>query len=642
MSTPRPPALQFSKLGGAALWVAFISVIVLLPDGLNRWVLPKEAALAIAALLASLAPATGRLPRWFLVVIGAGVAVLTTAALLSATPWPELWGRAPRYEGLIALPAYFAAAWIGARLLGPRSPRDAPLLALRAAATIAIAIAIVASLESSGVRLIATSFERPGSLLGNASDQGIIGVMLFALLSLPALRAWLPDPSLRIGKGKPGLSVSVSWEHRLLLTAGVGAAIAAVLLSASRGALVAFLAALTVLAGFEYQRTTRLPGASPRNLVRFWTITGGIAVAALAVALAVPLTRARLLGASSTIDDRLLIWNESLALIAQKLFIGLGPSGYVDVIGQAHGPQWFEQVESGATLDSPHNWLLQAVSAGGVSFFALALTVVVVVAVVGIRKWSATINEAVESPRWAPYTLGKADLNAGALALCAGWAVGLLTHFTSASTSILGCLVVGMLVAHAPGSSGSSRGRIGRAVRTVAIAIWAGWLAVAAYAEIPLQQGVKHAAVGEISAADSQFETAMSLRPWDSSIASTAAQYLAVAADSRADGAAVLTVSWAERALTETPNSVATLKAYAVGLRAAGRTIEAQEVYDRLLAMRPQDSEVMLGKASTFYLAGDTPSALEWAKLASSQNANDESIQVFLEFLEQLPLDEKE
>ncbi|EPR77587.1 O-antigen polymerase [Leifsonia rubra CMS 76R] len=635
MTAPRPPAVPFTRLAGAALWVAIIAVIVLLPEGMNRWVLPKEATLAVAVMLASLAPASGRLPRWFIVAAGIGTAVLVTAAILSADPLPQLVGRAPRYEGLVSIPVYFAATWVGARLLGPHSSRNALEVVLRAASAIAIAVATVALLESSGVRPIATSFERPGSLLGNASDQGIVGVMLFALLSFPALRTWLPARTPPVGKGKPALALPVTWQYRLLLTAGVGAAITTVLLSASRGALLAFCVVLVVLVSFEFRRIVRLGGASVKKLLRYGLITAGAAIGCAAVAVAIPLTRSRIFGASSTIDDRILMWTESVGTLAQHPFFGLGPSGYVDVIGQAHGPQWFDQVESGATLDSPHNWLLQAASAGGLVFLTLAIAIVAVVAVVGMRRWSVTVREALDSPRWAAHTLGRADLNAGALALCTGWAVGLLTHFTSASTSILGCLVVGMLIANAPVSSVGNRRRVVSMVRTVAIGVWAGWLIVAAYAEIPLQRGVNYVVVGEIAPANIEFESASALRPWDSSIASTAAQYLAFAADNRVEGAAPLTVSWAERALAETPDSVATLKAYAVGLRASGKVSEAQRVYDRLLSMRPHDSEVMLGKATTSYMAGDTPSALVWAVRASQLDADNESINGFLEFLEQ-------
>jgi cytochrome c-type biogenesis protein CcmH/NrfG len=194
-----------------------------------------------------------------------------------------------------------------------------------------------------------------------------------------------------------------------------------------------------------------------------------------------------------------------------------------------------------------------------------------------------------------------------------------------------------MLISNAPIASLRTRRRAVIIVRTVIIGIWAVWLIVVTYAEVPLQRAVNHAVAGEIAQATREFESAIALRPWDSAIASTAAQYLAFAADSRVEGAASLTVSWAERALAENPDSVATLKAYAVGLRASGEISEAQRVYDRLLSMRPHDSEVMLGKATTFYVAGDTPAALEWAILASQLNEDDELIQGFIEFLEQSP-----
>ncbi|TFD47320.1 hypothetical protein E3T55_15355, partial [Cryobacterium frigoriphilum] len=102
-----------------AIWLLVLASIVLLPDAFVRWFLPKDLVAAAAVAVASVAVARGRLPRAFVLAsLGAGVLVLV-AVLLSAAPGAQLWGRWPRYEGLITLPVYFGAVWAGARLLGP-------------------------------------------------------------------------------------------------------------------------------------------------------------------------------------------------------------------------------------------------------------------------------------------------------------------------------------------------------------------------------------------------------------------------------------------------------------------------------------------------------------------------------------------
>ncbi|WP_166804835.1 hypothetical protein [Cryobacterium sp. Sr8] len=116
---------------------------------------------AIAVALASVAVSRGRLPRWFVIAAASAAALALLGVLLSAAPAAQLWGRWPRYEGLVTLPVYFGALWAGARLLGPGVPAARVRTLLRAAATAAIALGAVSVLEALGARPFATDLARP-------------------------------------------------------------------------------------------------------------------------------------------------------------------------------------------------------------------------------------------------------------------------------------------------------------------------------------------------------------------------------------------------------------------------------------------------------------------------------------------------
>lgn len=624
--------IDIRRWGTAAIWVALVAVIVFLPDGMTRWFLPKDALLAIAAVLASLAPATGRLPRWFLALVGAGIATLLVTALMSASPVGALFGRFPRYEGFVSLSAYFAAAWIGARLLGPRSTRSAVFSVMRAAAVVAVLLGFVALLESLGLRPISSDLDRPGSLVGNATDQGIVGAMLLVVLAIPVMRAWRPQLLPQRGKSKAVQYLTTSAGDTTLLTSGLVGALLALILSASRGALLATavgVVALAVLAMFA---------ARPSGVV-WWKPAavgaGGLAVLAVA-ALVAPLTRSRLTGGSAlssqTVNDRVLIWQESAHLLASKPLAGTGPSGYADSIAHAHTSEWFSTVGALTTLDSPHNVLLQAWAAGGAVFVLVALVLVAAVGTVGVRTLRAAARDGGDSST-APIrdSLARIDLLLGALAACAVWAAALLTHFTAASTSILGCLLVGAVSATLP--RGESR-RWWTRTRTVLVIVWAGWLGATALAEVPLQRGIEASGRGDLSDAQTQFETASALRAWDADIRSIAAQSFAAAADGGVDGAADLSLQWAEDALTGIPDNISTLKAYVVALQTTGDTATAETVIERLLESRPEDADVHLRWAINAYLEKDIYKARERAAGAQSLAPADEAVETLVAFLE--------
>src|SRR6187399_2770225 len=133
-------AARRDAVAAVAIVLAVVASVVFLPGALERWTLPKELLLVVATLLAAIAAPAGRLPRWLWILIGVGAAVLAVSALLGAAPVTQLFGRWPRYEGLVTIPVYVAAVWTGARLLGPGADGGR-----RSIFTTSVAVAAIAS-----------------------------------------------------------------------------------------------------------------------------------------------------------------------------------------------------------------------------------------------------------------------------------------------------------------------------------------------------------------------------------------------------------------------------------------------------------------------------------------------------------------
>ena len=628
----------------AAIWMLVLASIVLLPDAFVRWFLPKDVLAAIAVAGASVAVARGRLPRWFAVAAGVTAVLALLSVLISAAPAAQLWGRWPRYEGLITLPVYFGAVWAGARLLGPDAPVAKLRTLARAVATAAIALGVVSLLEAVGAGPFPSDLARPGSLTGNATDQGILGALFLAVLALPTLRAWtgpagsggVGSGRMAPGRGAPGrgrallaaADLGTGRAERAWITAGILLAVTSVILSASRAGLLAAGVVVLVLLSLELVRLGR---AFARRIA-----LSGIAALLLLLggALAVPFTRGRLLGSSplstSSLEARFTFWRDSLAVLGSHPF-GVGVSGFLNANAAASAGE--------STLDSPHNWLFQAAMAGGIPLLVLVLGTVVAAASGGLRAWrqvacretdaarGSAAHAARGSAAHAAAVLARADaargdLLAAALAGLSGFGVALLTHFTAPSTTILAAVLVGVLVAGAPcgqsggqlrGLGGQLRGRLGSAaarsagggIRSVALVGWAVWLVVLMSAEVPLAAGVAGAARGNIAVAEESFESAQRLRPWDADLASIAAQSFAAAADAQVPGAAPRAVAWAERSRAVLPDTVATERALAAGQLSGGDAAAAVRTLDALAVVAPQDVAVAVQYAVALYVSGD-------------------------------------
>jgi len=591
----RPTAAARSDAFGiAAVWLLALSSFVFLPGAFDEWVWPKLAVAAVGIVLAAITTPVGRLPRWALWLILAAAVVLVIAALTGAAPLAQLLGRWPRYEGAAALPVYLGVVWAGARLLGPGAPAPRLAALVNAISAGAIAAGILAVIEAFGLRPLGGDLSRPGSLFGQASDEGTAGVVLFAVLGVLVVR------------------VFASGRRPVVATIGLAAGALLVVLSASRGAAVAGVVVLllgAVLLGI---------GRPPRARLTLIGSAIALVACAAAIALAIPATRGRMLpGGSAWSDfgaDRGRLWSAAAQLLAQHPLLGVGPSGFMDAFS-AHLPaDWFSAVMApGTTTDSPHSWPLQLAAAGGLPLVAIGLAAAAWVVAAGLRR-----------------ALVQPNGDRGAIALGATLAVigclaALLASFTSPAAVLLATLLAGVAIAQpaveqpetahsrvarpdaarraptpppAQQSAPTTSASLPRAVRRiarivpVALGVWAAAVLVTTAAEFPLERGVVNAQHGRIAAATASFSIARGLRPWDSDVTLIAAQSLTAAASATPQAPATA-VSWAMRADRALPDSALAVKTLAAAQDAAGHLGPARAAAQRAVALSPHDPEAL-------------------------------------------------
>lgn len=537
----------------------------MLPTGLSRFVLPKLALVAAAVALAALARPAGRLQRGVAAVVGVGAVWLAIAAVAGDAPAAQLVGRWPRYEGLVALPLYAGALWAGARLLGPgTTPVRTRALVVSAAAT-GLTAAVVAVVEATGLRPLGGDVDRPGSLLGNASQQGAIGAMLLAVLLAVVVRRPLG-------------------RDAALPVAGLVASGALVVTSGSRAALLGALVACAVVA----LSLLRAPG---RRLAL--GLVGGTALVVGAASLLLPATRARVLGgdalASGTVEGRAVLWADTVRMLGSHLVTGVGPSGFFDAFGPAASDRWRRELGTVNPPDSPHSVLLQAGVAGGVALVVLTLALAVLL----VRAaWSARAELA--APR--------GPLLVGAAAAAAAGAVTLSAGFTHASTTPLLCLLAGALASRPPAVR--ERAWVAPGV-AAAGALWALVLVVACAGETAVARGVTLAAQGHVEEATDRFTLARTLRPWDPDVPVLATAAFAAGADAGDEPSAREALAWSDDALALVPGSVETTRTRAVSLGVLGRRAEGRALVEKTLADDPLNVDLLLAAGTLAAQDGD-------------------------------------
>jgi O-Antigen ligase len=547
----------------AAVWLLGLAPAVFLPEALNRFVFIKLAVGAAAVVCGLMAALPGRLqrrPRILLILAGV---TLVAAALLGQAPLAQLIGRAPRYEGLVALSVYLGAGLMGAWLLGPGANPALRAHLVKATAVAATLIAVVAVLETVGLHPLATSVSRPGSLLGNATEQGAYGA------------------------GVVGLCLHAIVRRRRWEILAVGAGGVLVLTSASRGALLGLLAAVVVTIILGTPRIRRVALVS----------LGVCAVAALAL----PLTRARLLLQSplsvQTVTGRGMEWTETVHLIAAHPLLGVGPSGFVDTLPSVQSAQYVALAGT-ARLDSPHSLLLQILDAGGVVLLLIAAVLVWLL----VRSVLTLRSDAIDGP-WA----------IGAAAALAGWGTCLLTHFSAPGSTPLFALLAGSLLAE-------PRARpvrvVARRAAAAGAAVLGTVLLLAAFAEIPLRGGLFAIQGGDGPAAVHDFALAHTLRPWDGDLDAQIAHALIGQPLPGQPGTVV--DGYLHRAQTAFPQDPWVLTD--AGLRAgqAGKLTDALTYLDHAHRVAPNDPEVYLIRGQVRARANNTAGAIADLRASAS------------------------
>ena len=568
-----PDALQDGRL--ALVLLAGVP-LVLLPGGLDRFTLPKLAVAACAVLASVPALRRGVLPRSVVVLLCLGAAWMLDAALASSAPIAQLLGRWPRYEGLVALPVYVGAVWAGARLLGPGVTARAVRSWVRALTAVAVLLAIVCVVEATGLRPLGGDVSRPGASLGNATDQGVSGMLLVALL--------LPFAVSGISRGaRPSLS-----REALPPVLGVACALAVVVTSGSRAALLGTVVVCIVLPAVSWRGAPRTAG--PPRCQRAASALATLAVAGLALlgAFLLPASRDRLTGqdplAAATVTGRADLWASVVAMVAERPLLGAGPSGLVDAYPAFRSAHASGSAAPSSVLDSPHSWPLQAAAAGGLPLLVCALALCATVVVVGLRRVRQVNAQMVAGA--STDQDARRLLVLGASAALAGTAAALTTHFTTVSTVVLAGVAAGALLA-VPGQDpgvpdGDRHGArwIRRGATTLGAVLCLGLLLGAA-AEVPLARAVTAASTGDVAASDSWFERAQALRPWDGDVPLIAAQTFAAGAEAGHAPSARATVEWAAPPLIDRGAPLARARAPRAGRRhgcrsAAGRGARAR------------------------------------------------------------------
>jgi Flp pilus assembly protein TadD len=546
-----------------------LAPVAVIPGGENRFVFAKLAVYSAAVGVAALARARGRLPRAVTWLLVAGFAVTALSAALGADPFTAIVGAAPRYEGLPVLALYAGAGWAGARLLGPGTPPESITTAEWALSITAVAVAVIAALETAGLHPLSSDVARPGSLLGNASDEGALGVLIAGTLGSMALS--------RTGRAA------------VVATIGVGAASLTVALSASRAALVGFVVAAVIL-GL----------ASPTG--RRVAVVGAV-IAVSVVTLVAPGTRARVTGSSplatATVHGRLLLWQETLALIGHHPLIGIGPGNFLDAITAEHDLRWQQEVGPANPPDSAHNWILQVASVGGLPLLAIVGAICFLTGRAGWRLLKK--NDPTVKTKDPP--AARASFVTGAFAGLVGYGVALLFGFSTPGTTPLAAALGGAVLAEAPLAAASEGALEGvRAVVRLMVGAGAAVLLVlsimAAFAEIQIRDALTLAASGDLAAAQSHFHTAQSLRAWDPAVAATAGHaFVVIAQSDQGDQqrlATNLAASWVSKARARIPDSeqVALDEASVRELR--GHYRAAAGLLRGVLARDPLDPAVLL------------------------------------------------
>lgn len=553
-ATERAPDRSLERRRLLVLWLVAAAPLAWIPGGFTRFVFAKLLVTVVACAIGATIPPQGRLPRPIVLTLAAGAGVLTLAALVGDTPVASLVGRWPRYEGLLVLLTYAAAAWLGARVVG-RGPARMLHLAHALSGT-AIVLFVFSLLDVTGHSpLGASNLERSGSLLGNATDQGLVAMMSAAVIGALLL------------------------QHRdALLVSGFAGSLATVAFSGSRTALILTALALLTLAAVRQRRL--IPVAL------------GLLVAMVGVALLVPATRDRLLSGTTT-SGRVTQWRLTLDLVMDHPWLGIGPSRYVDAFGQYESAKFVRFTGPSTIADSPHQLLLQVAVAGGLPLLVCFLVLLVVL----VRRGWAVVREYPEA--W------------GLAAATGGYGLALMANFTAAGPTCLAAFLAGALLAERLPAEAATEPAWRRIAVPVAFGAAAVVFLTSSLSEVLLQEGVDAAGDGQRRNARSHIDSAQRWRPLDRDVSMLGSQAMAGLADGGTRSAAKDAQALAEESLDRTPDAYQARVALGVALISEGELEEAVADLDRAVRLFPRRPDAYVQRAIARYGLRDVEGAIE-------------------------------
>lgn len=595
----RSASSRISRLALVAGLAGAVMVVPLAvaPWGYNPFGPPKLLVLCISAALAAVGIAldpvassrlAGALRRPPVLVLGVLSGLFVLASMLADDPRAALFGAYPGYEaGLLAL-----GAMLGAGFAAALSAEETPTLLGRSVTVALLFVGVFALIERAGGAAVVGSQAgmRTVSTLGNASNLGLwcaaaLGWATHVLLA-DRRRAW------RVAAG-----------------AALAAGVAGVILSGSRGAAVAVVAAVLVWAILtEWRSLERSPRIASIALASFVLVAviAGVSVGSGA--------RASVPG-PDTAAGRIAVWSESVPLVAERPFLGFGPGGFGRAYAATTELPLADELGRDRPLEDPHTVLISTAVAAG------PLAAVALLAMAALFAVAA----------WRDRSTGS-QIACAAAAATAGF-VGLQFHFLTLDVGPLLFASLGVLAypvrtwSHADRVPQSETAR--HAHPTALRAAWAGVAMLFAFAAIAaagvlgadaaMRAGFATADVDwEVSSA--HFAKAHARAPWDP------APLWALGRAAREVGGVDLSARYAARsdgieALREAarirPGDHRILRD--LGDLYAGAVLDephdaeaatgALAAYDAALALAPTDPLVWLGKGGVLLTTGETVAA---------------------------------
>lgn len=579
--------------------------------------LPVKWALVMALVGAGLAAAVlqGRnFPRNLLICWGPLLVVVTASTAFSIS-WPtSLIGSGGRNLGWIAWLAFLGAFLLGGAAGSDDEGRQRIILVSVAAS---ILVSVYALAQSAGLDLFewdeSLDLSRSRSTLGSATFLAAYLVLLLPLSFRLALNSGLPP--------RPRSMCALA----AVLAAG------ALLTTQTRGAWIGAGASLAVLAALERRRI--------RQRLSAFAAAAAASAALLIILAVVTPVGSRLASIadveSGTARGRLIQWELTLAMVADRPLLGWGPDTYAAVFPSYISSKFERDIGRDVIPDRAHNVFLDIASTLGVLGLVAYLWLL------------ASVFRAALANRRTP-------LSSGLIAALAGYLVQMFFSFPLADLDSVFWMFVGLAVS--PWAKDRPIARVwGYAVAglTLVAGIWAARDAVA---DVSVRRGLEYEAAGGTTAAYEEFVAASQIAPERVQYLQAAARFKRREGERSGDvryyqealydieraqkfspanpefalDRADLLLSWGQtaaspellrraetayaRVLSNDPNSSRALLKLGVAVVELGRVKEAEKIWLRAYSLAPRAVGPALNLGTLYERSGQTEAAVRYYK----------------------------